>query len=265
MVREQRPSVHADCFGAARSSGCSASVASRGTPSATRVSSPLLKLGWTLKPAESRKAPQRVRALFDWCLAHGHVSENVGIKGGSPDPGACQAPPRSSPCRDVPSAYQSILGSHAADSARACAAFLVLTATRSAEAPEARWNECRPAASREQRAGARRRARGNRRDPALPAAGDGRLRRWREVRVMIIIRRWAIPRQTVPCAGTAAALPRRRPESWSPRGRRSRGDQCSAGSRRRWSHRAHLRHYSRLWEVSFARLKRSVLRPTSAK
>ena len=105
----------------------------------------VLKPVWTSKPAESRKALQRVRAVLDWCLAHGHVSENVaangGIKAALPVQERVRRHHEAVPYRDVPSAYRSILGSQAADSARACAAFLVLTATRSAEARGARWDE----------------------------------------------------------------------------------------------------------------------------
>ena len=105
----------------------------------------VLKPVWTSKPAESRKALQRVRAIFDWCLAHGHVSENVaangGIKAALPVQERVRRHHEAVPYRDVPSAYRNILGSHAADSARACAAFLVLTSTRSAEARGARWDE----------------------------------------------------------------------------------------------------------------------------
>ena len=105
----------------------------------------VLKPVWTSKPAESRKALQRLRAVFEWCLAHGHVSENVaangGIKAALPIQERVRRHHEAVPYRDVPSAYRSILGSRAADSARACAAFLVLTATRSAEARGARWDE----------------------------------------------------------------------------------------------------------------------------
>ena len=104
-----------------------------------------LKPVWTSKPAESRKALQRLRAVFDWCLAHGHVSENVaangGIKAALPVQERVRRHHEAVPYRDVPSAYRSILSSHAADSARACAVFLVLTATRSAEARGPRWDE----------------------------------------------------------------------------------------------------------------------------
>ena len=105
----------------------------------------LLRPIWTAKPAESKKALQRVRSVFEWALAHGHVRENPaangGIKPALPSQDRTRTHHEAVPYRDVPEALKTILASGAAESAKACAALVLLTATRSAEARGATWDE----------------------------------------------------------------------------------------------------------------------------
>ena len=105
----------------------------------------LLRPIWTTKPAESKKALQRVRSVFEWALAHGHVRENPaangGIKPALPSQERTRTHHEAVPYRDVPDALKTILASGAAESAKACAALIVLTAVRSVEARGATWAE----------------------------------------------------------------------------------------------------------------------------
>ena len=100
---------------------------------------------WTEKPSESKKVLQRLRTVFEWALAHNHVSENVcangGIKAALPPQGRTRTHHAAVDYREVPATLKTIAESRAAASARACAVFIVLTASRSNEARGARWSE----------------------------------------------------------------------------------------------------------------------------
>ena len=104
---------------------------------------------WTSRPEIARKLRSRVRAVLSWAQAHGHVEHNAageGIDGALPVMPAVRAHFRALPYPDVGAALDTIDGSRASVSARACLRFLVLTACRSGEARGATWAEIDPEA-----------------------------------------------------------------------------------------------------------------------
>ena len=99
---------------------------------------------WTSRPEIARKLRSRVRAVLSWAQAHGHVEHNAAgeaIDGALPAMPAVKAHFRALPYPDVGAALDTIDGSRASVSARACLRFLVLTACRSGEARGATWGE----------------------------------------------------------------------------------------------------------------------------
>ena len=104
---------------------------------------------WTSRPEIARKLRSRVRAVLSWAQAHGHVEHNAageGIDGALPVMPAVRAHFRALPYPDVGAALDTIDGSRASVSARACLRFLVLTACRSGEARGATCAEIDPEA-----------------------------------------------------------------------------------------------------------------------
>ena len=99
---------------------------------------------WGTKPETARRVRQRIRAVLRWCLAHGLVEHNAAgeaIDGALPPMPRVKAHFRALPYREVPAALETVAGSRASLSARACFRFLVLTAARSGEARGATWGE----------------------------------------------------------------------------------------------------------------------------
>ena len=100
---------------------------------------------WATKPAAAETALKRIRLVLDWAMASGHVAANVAANGGLraalPSRERTRTHHRALGYREVPGALKTILAAPATDSARACAAFVVLTAARSAEARGAEWSE----------------------------------------------------------------------------------------------------------------------------
>ncbi len=99
---------------------------------------------WTRTPSVGRRLKQRMSLVFDYCQAHGYTKVNPcnGIEAALPAREATVTHHRALPYSQVPAALRTIAD---ADSVlpivRACFAFLVLTAVRSAEARGARWRE----------------------------------------------------------------------------------------------------------------------------
>ena len=99
---------------------------------------------WTAKPELARKVRQRVRAVLQWCLAHGHVERNAAgeaIDGALPAMPAVKTHFRALPYAQVGEALAIIEATRASLSAKACLLFVVLTACRSGEARGATWAE----------------------------------------------------------------------------------------------------------------------------
>ena len=115
-------------------------VDSIGREDVLRILTPI----WTSRPEIARKLRSRIRAVLAWAQAHGHVEHNVAgeaIDGALPAMPAVKAHFRALPYPDVGAALDTIDGSRASVSARACLRFLVLPACRSGEARGATWDE----------------------------------------------------------------------------------------------------------------------------
>ena len=100
---------------------------------------------WTAKPELARKLRRRIRTVFEWAQAHGHVEHNVAgerIDGALPSLPAVKAHFRALPYGEVGAALETIADSRgAAVAVKACLRFVVLTASRSGEARAATWAE----------------------------------------------------------------------------------------------------------------------------
>ena len=99
---------------------------------------------WTTKPAYAKKLRQYVKAVFDHAVAHGHRDSNPAgdaISGALPRQKAVQAHHAALPWKDVPAALEAIDAADCPVAARAAFRFMVLTASRSAEAMGATWDE----------------------------------------------------------------------------------------------------------------------------
>ena len=99
---------------------------------------------WTCKPSMAKKLRQRIRAVFSYAMAHGHIEVNPAgelIDAALPAMPAVKAHFRSLPYEDVGKALKVVDASRASIASRACLRFLVLTAVRSGEARGATWGE----------------------------------------------------------------------------------------------------------------------------
>ena len=105
-----------------------------------KVLSPL----WTTKPETGRRLRQKMRAVFRWAQAHGHIENNPageGIDGALPKQPAVKAHLRALPYRDVAGALDTIEASGASIAAKLALRMLILTASRSGEIRGAEWAE----------------------------------------------------------------------------------------------------------------------------
>ena len=105
-----------------------------------KVLSPL----WTTKPETGRRLRQKMRAVFRWAQAHGHIENNPageGIDGALPKQPAVKAHLRALPYRDVAGALDTIEASGASIAAKLALRMLILTASRSGEIRGAEWVE----------------------------------------------------------------------------------------------------------------------------
>ena len=99
---------------------------------------------WTAKPEQARRVRRRMRAIFKWAQAHGHIAINPAgevIDGALVPQPAIKKHFRALPYQDVPAALKTVQASTASLSSRLCLRFLVLTAARSSEARTATWDE----------------------------------------------------------------------------------------------------------------------------
>ncbi len=99
---------------------------------------------WTTKPSIARKLRQRIRAVFAYAQAHGHIQVNVAgeaINAALPPMPAVKQHFRALPYREVAAALGTVDASGSSLASRLCFRFLVLTAARSGEARGATWDE----------------------------------------------------------------------------------------------------------------------------
>ena len=99
---------------------------------------------WTVKPAIARKLRQRIRAVFGYAMAHGHIESNPAgeaIDAALPSMPAVKAHFRALPYEAVGDCLKMVEASNASLPVKCCFAFTVLTATRSGEARGATWDE----------------------------------------------------------------------------------------------------------------------------
>lgn len=99
---------------------------------------------WTTKREVARKTRQRIRQVFRWAMAHGHIDVNPAgevIDAALPAQRPARGPHRALHYSAVPDAVAALWGCGASDAVKLSLAFLILTAARSGEAREARWAE----------------------------------------------------------------------------------------------------------------------------
>ncbi len=99
---------------------------------------------WTTKPSIARKLRQRIRAVFAYAQAHGHIEINVAgevINAALPPMPAVKQHFRALPYQEVAAALGTVDAYGSSLSSRLCFRFLVLTAARSGEARGATWDE----------------------------------------------------------------------------------------------------------------------------
>ena len=99
---------------------------------------------WNEKRETARRVRQRIGAIMKWAVAQGYRQDNPAgdaIAAALPKSAAPQQHHRALPHAEVGAALHTVRGSGAWLATKLCFEFLVLTATRSAEAREATWNE----------------------------------------------------------------------------------------------------------------------------
>ena len=104
---------------------------------------------WNVKPAAARKARNRLRAAFRWCVGQGYISTNPVDRAVAALPkvnGNGTTHHRALPHGEVPDALRRIRSANAPESARLAVELIVLTAARSGEARAATWDEIDTAA-----------------------------------------------------------------------------------------------------------------------
>ena len=104
---------------------------------------------WNVKPAAARKARNRIRVAFRWCVGQGYISTNPVDRAVAALPkvnGNGTTHHRALPHGEVPDALRCIRSANAPASARLTVELIVLTAARSGEARAATWDEIDTAA-----------------------------------------------------------------------------------------------------------------------
>ncbi|MCY4579257.1 MAG: integrase arm-type DNA-binding domain-containing protein [Chloroflexi bacterium] len=105
---------------------------------------------WTNKPETARRVRQRVRAIFDWAIAHDYIEYNPAgeaIKAALPAMPKVKEHLRSLPYKEVPAALKAISMTESATASKLCLRFAILTASRPGEARAAAWEDIDPVAS----------------------------------------------------------------------------------------------------------------------
>ena len=99
---------------------------------------------WTTKAETARRVRQRIGAVMQWAVAQGYRQDNPAgdaIGAALPKNGAVRKHQRALPRSEVAAAIAMIRGTDAYRAAVLAFEFLVLTAARSREVREARWDE----------------------------------------------------------------------------------------------------------------------------
>ena len=116
------------------------SVADIDTADVLGVLSPI----WTDKPETARKVRQRVGAVLKWAIAERHRTDDPtgdAISKALPRAPKSRTHHRALPYGDVAGAIEAVRGADALTSTKLAFEFLILTASRSGEARQARWDE----------------------------------------------------------------------------------------------------------------------------
>ena len=98
---------------------------------------------WREKPAQARKVKTLIRRVADWAIVSGYRTDTLNFRlvasalGAQPNPVPCRALAHS----EVGSALTAVRESNASRSSRLALEFLVLTAARSGEVRDARWDD----------------------------------------------------------------------------------------------------------------------------
>ena len=99
---------------------------------------------WTTKPETARRVKQRISAIMDWAVANGYRTDNPAGKAMTqvlPRRGRITTHHRTVPYSEVERVLHLVRESNAAPVTKLSFEFLVLTAARSGEVREAKWEE----------------------------------------------------------------------------------------------------------------------------
>jgi integrase len=110
------------------------------TPDLLRVLSPI----WLKKPETARRVRQRMSVVFDWAKSAGHrTGDNPanGVDQGLPKQQVATSHMAALPYSDVPGFIENLRASDASETVRLAFEFLILTASRTNEVINARWDE----------------------------------------------------------------------------------------------------------------------------
>ena len=110
------------------------------TPDLLRVLSPI----WLKKPETARRVRQRMSVVFDWAKSAGHrTGDNPanGVDQGLPKQSERRSHMAALPYADVPGFMEDLRASDASETVRLAFEFLILTASRTNEVINARWEE----------------------------------------------------------------------------------------------------------------------------
>jgi integrase len=110
------------------------------TPDVLKALGPI----WLTKPETARRVRQRIKAVLDWAKAAGFRSgENPveGVEKGLPKQNGREGHHEAMPYGQVPAFIKNLQASDAGEITRLAFEFLILTASRTSEVLQARWNE----------------------------------------------------------------------------------------------------------------------------
>ncbi|WP_247654317.1 MULTISPECIES: tyrosine-type recombinase/integrase [Microvirga] len=110
------------------------------TPDVLKALSPI----WLTKPETARRVRQRIKAVLDWAKAAGFRSgENPveGVERGLPKQNGRDSHHEAMPYGQVPAFITNLQASDAGEITRLALEFLILTASRTSEVLQARWDE----------------------------------------------------------------------------------------------------------------------------
>ena len=99
---------------------------------------------WVERPETSRRVLQRVRVVFDWCIAKGYCGLNPteGVTRALPKQRGVRAHHAALPYPQVPEFIRLLRASDASEVVKSAFEFTILCATRTSETLGATWDEC---------------------------------------------------------------------------------------------------------------------------